>query len=74
MSIVLKNPVTKKGPYWHLSFVYSWKANFDVSTIESHLSDTRLVGLFKLIESIQLPELSGKDQKVKYSIYFISFF
>ncbi|CAF4218237.1 unnamed protein product, partial [Adineta steineri] len=40
-----------------------WKGNAEVSTIESHISDTRLFGLLKVIYTIPTPEIGQRDEK-----------
>ncbi|CAF3837772.1 unnamed protein product, partial [Rotaria sp. Silwood1] len=43
-----------------------WKANGEIRSIESNISDTRLIGCFNLIESIPFPQSTGKSDQDQY--------
>ena len=40
-----------------------WKANSEVASIESRLSDTRLFGLIQLINTIPFPQVNQTENK-----------
>lgn len=55
----------------YIYIYFSWKAHGEISSIESHLSDTRLFGLLKLITTIPLPQSTQIDEKQQQSkVYF----
>jgi hypothetical protein len=51
--------------------LFSWKTNGEIVSIDCNLSDTRLIGLFQLIQSIPFPQSNQKTTKNKQVCLFI---
>ena len=52
---------------------FSWKTNGEIQSIESTISDTRLIGFVKLIQSIPFPQTTEQDEKEKYEVCSMRF-
>ena len=50
------------------SFLFSWKSNAKVNSIESCLSDSRLISTLKLIQSVPFPQSTQDETKNKYEV------